>query len=201
MEQQPFKWKFTYEFVENNNIVAKADKVVFPMKRKIMLFEKEKIIIEAIEKNLFKVWLKFIPIVNWFIKNDFEIHLDGYIGEIKNEPEWKQRRILLTVNGSNYVIYEHTGGLKGDVYSIYQDDKQIGLVSKNIEVVWGAQTYKGLFHEDTNASINRFLMVFIDVFWNEHDGKTYARSKEYSWGWDSKLGKPLNENWKVNERI
>jgi hypothetical protein len=204
VEQQPFKWKLTYKFIESNDtIMAKANKGTFPTKRKVVLYENEQIIIEAIERNLMKVWLNFIPIVNWFIKDDFEIHINGSVGEIKNEPKLKQRRILSTIYGSRYVIYEHTGGLKGDSYSVYQDDEQIGLVSKNIEVVWGAQTYKGLFHDDTNASINRFIMVFIDVFWNGNEGvgTQTARSKEYSWGWDRKFGKPLNENWKVNERI
>jgi len=203
MKQQIAKWKHTYFLTVNNTkYIGKANRRIAFEKRKISLFdEKDKEIALIKEQSQITPILQKIPILNWFIPINFELEMDGScIGEIKVPKTIIQDKFIASIDNKTYFCYYHTGGLKGDVFSIYQDDLQIGMVRKSKLVEWNAHGYTGEFENHTNIIYSLLFMVLIDVLWFTDDisinETVYSRKYEAYWGFDRIWGKKPNLNWK-----
>jgi hypothetical protein len=207
MEQQIAKWHHTYHFNVNGiKYLGKANRRLALEKRKISLFDSnENEIALLIEKSSITPLLEKIPILNWFIPIYFNCDVNGtYKGEIKVPKSIIQDKFFTTIDDKKYVCYYHTGGLKGDVFSIYQDGLQIGMVRKSKLVEWNAHSYIGEFENNTDIIYNLIFMALIDVLWFTDDlpinETIYTRKYEAYWGLDRIWGKKPNLKWRPKEK-
>lgn len=203
MKQQVAKWHHTYHFNVNGvKYVGKANRKIGLQKRKVSLLDSnETEIATLIEKNRMIPLLEKIPILNWFIPVHFVCVIHGsYKNEIEVPKAIIQEKFFTTIKNKTYTCYYHTGGLKGDVFSIYQDDLQVGMVKKSKLVEWNAHSYTGEFESDTDLIYNLLFMILIDVLWFTDDipinETVYSRKYEAYWGIDRIWGKKPNFDWK-----
>lgn len=207
MKQQVAKWHHTYHLNVNDvQYTGKANRKIGYQKRKVSLLDaNETELATLIEKYRINSFLESFPIVNWFIPVHFHCTIGGSIkDEIEVPKAIIQEKFSTTIDNKKYICYYHTGGLKGDAFSIYKDDIQVGMVRKSKVVEWNAHSYTGEFEDDTDLIYNMLFMILIDVLWFTDDipinETIYTKKYEAYWGIDRIWGKKPNYKWRPKNK-
>ncbi|WP_207707328.1 hypothetical protein [Crassaminicella thermophila] len=116
---------------------------------------------------------------------------------------FKQGHIKANFLGNTYEIFHHSGGRKGEKYSVFSQEKQIRLIHRSVYREFGADKYIGEFDYDTNLIFNIFIMLYIEIVWNTADIVTNFNSNSYTYEWslDILTGRKLDENWRPKKNI
>lgn len=205
MQQQIGKWNHSYIIeTDHNHFQGTANRLSALGKRKISLVtSKQEVIVNIIETSRLPIFLEKIPVVSWFLTVPYTIEIKGEDSGIINlENRFIQAKFFANIKGSSYSCYRHLGGQLGEMYSIFKDNYQIGMVRKSRNMEWNAHVYEAEFDDDTDEIVNSTFVVLIDVWWNNTDvsmnGTVYQTSNELSWGLDMRFGKKPDLNWKPN---
>ena len=208
MIQEFGKWTHTYNLtLDNKTLHGTANRRLAIEKRRITLAdENSKVVIKIIEKSNISPIIERIPIVNWFNSLRFQIEEEGEIkGEIKVPKNIIQEKFFINVNNYSFSCYYHRNGFKGDTYSIFKDNNQIGRITREKSVKWNAHTYSGEFDYDTDYKYNAIFMILVDVLWHTEDininETMYQNGYEFHWGLDRKFGKKQNLNWQPKLKL
>ncbi len=201
MHQEIRALEKTYQIEsENHHFKAVANRQAFFYKRKISLYDRnQKVIVNINENSPFTPILEKIPIVNSLLTVPYEIH--GQVsGKIIVKHSFIQSHFFIYIDGIQYCCYQHTGGLIGEMYSIFRQNHQIGMIKKNKKLQWNTRSYEAEFDDDTEVLMNSHFLVLVEVFWGLTDsninGTVYQTSTEFSWGLDMKFGKQPDLKWK-----
>ncbi len=205
MDQEVAKWKHTYKLtIVDKTYYGYANRRIALESRQITLHdENNDEVFKIMEKSKLTLLIDKIPILNWFDSIVFEINRKNEkIGEINVPKNFIQNKYFLNVNNVMFSCYYHRGGMKGDTYSIFKNDVQIGRINRDKKVNWNAHSYYGEFDYDTDQQLNAIFIILIDVLWHTKDinNSMYQTSYEANWGLDMKYGRKPNLNWepKIN---
>lgn len=203
MHQQVAKWNHTYDIkVGDHHFVGTSARSVAFEKRKISIKDQnQEDLVTITESRCSTSFLENIPILNWFITIPFSLEIKGRpCGKIEVSSGMIQGKFNAVINNDRYSCYQHTAGKKGELYSIFKDNDQIGMVRKNKKMEWNAHSYEAEFDDDSELIINTIFLVFIDVLWNTtnvtSNDTVYQTTYEVSYGLDMKFGKKPNFDWK-----
>lgn len=206
MQQQALKWNHTYQLqFENNEMFSTVKRRMAFEKRKISITNlNEETLANINELSSLTPILEKIPVLNLFMTIPYSVEMGGQtIGEIQVKNRFIQAMFTAKINGLSYSCYRHLAGKNGELYSIYNDSNQIGMVRKSFKLEWNAHLYEAEFDDGTEFLIGSIFLVLIDVLWNTSDVKIdenlYQTSFEVSFGVDMKFGKKPDLSWKPKE--
>lgn len=204
--QEPLRFTFTYDVDINGekNYLGIADRTILPKLRRILLSNNDDNVVGSLtEVNWFYKMVSSIPILKLFLyRSKFFIKInEKECGEIFVKASLVQGKAIIIFNGKRYTLYSHSSeGIAR--YSVFCEEKQVGLVTRDPYSAFGNDVYSGEFDFDTNEIFNSLLILFIDIVWNTVDIPTSfnAYSTEYKTGIDTIFGVKLEKGWKPKER-
>ncbi|WP_176140620.1 hypothetical protein [Halobacillus salinus] len=203
MKQTPGKWRHTYTVTvnETETYYIEADRRIGFGQRKIDLYDAHGDTVATIaETSKSTAFLEKIPVIQWFLKTTYTCRSQGErIGSIRVKNSLIQDKLSLQSDDHHLLAYYHTGGRKEDRVSVFESDRQVGMVTKRKKVKWGAHEYIAEFRQGTDWLSAVMVMAITDIAWNNTEiplNETVQRSgTEAYWGLDRLFGKKPDLSW------
>jgi hypothetical protein len=174
--------QYKYKVYDSNGLLftVKANRTVLPRFRIITIYDdsgKPNFVLK--QENLLWFLAEQLPIVSYLIKSScpFIIYKNGEKrGQIKELFYQDGGTITATIGGLKYQIFAHTGNR----FSLFLNDKQIGLISRKAWKQGDADKYTVVCTDELKPVLATIFSVMVDILWHTSDTHFSTVSWEYT---------------------
>lgn len=186
IEQEKFKFNYQYKIFDDNELVyiGRANRTVIPQPRKISLCDLNNNELDIIlkEENIIKFIISYIPILGWFNFSVCPYNLyvngmkQGFLSKVVQRKN-THPSIIGEIKGHNISIYEHTG----DLYTIFKDNLQQGLIKREHWKQGDGDRYIILYNREFGTELAALIGILVDIIWGTTDTSIKFLRYEYTW--------------------
>ncbi|MGE5397248.1 MAG: hypothetical protein ACM3MK_06880 [Chitinophagales bacterium] len=165
IEQELFNWNYKYKVFNNHSLLltAQANRTILPRFRSVSIMDtSNNETWQLKQEKLLWFIAELIPIINWFLPNGcpYAIYKNGQkVGQITEHYLLKGGTYSANIENQQFKVYSHSG----NDYSIFINEKQIGLIKRNAWKTGDGDKYKVLYDKNLKPVLAAIFAIIVDI--------------------------------------